>query len=364
MLPVYVNGRFLTQPLTGVQRYACEVLRALDALLGELEERPPFALVVPPNTQTSLDLEHVHEQRTGRLAGHLWEQLDLPRHAAEGVLLSLSVGPARHRRHFVTLHDAGVWANPGNFSFLFRTWYRTLIPMLRSSAVGFFTVSEFSKTELGRYARIPADRMVVTYNGVDHVLRGTGDPGTLARHGLERGGYVLCVGANNPNKNIGLVTEAMARIADPRLVLVNVGRANSQVFETPEAPSRFALKSLGHVSDGELRALYEGALCLAFPSHYEGFGIPPLEAMACGCPTIVARTSALPEACGDATLYCDPYDVGEMAAHLRALRDDAGLRERLRAAGRERAHKFTWRAAAQRILAVLLDAAQAPRQNK
>lgn len=364
MLPVFVNGRFLTQPLTGVQRYACEVLRALDALLEGLEERPPLTLVVPPRTRSSLGLALVPELCAGRLAGHLWEQIDLPRIAAGGVLLSLNVGPARHRRHFVTIHDAGVWANPGNFSLPFRAWYRTLIPLLARSAAGFFTVSEFSKAELGRHAHLPAERTVVTYNGVDHILRRPGETSILARHGLAPGGYVLCVGANNPNKNIGLVVAGLARLGDPRIVLVNVGHANPAVFQAAGPRWGAETRSLGHVSDAELRALYEGALCLAFPSRYEGFGIPPLEAMACGCPTIVARTSALPESCGDAALYCDLNDADEMAVHLRALRDDAALRERLRAAGREHARQFTWRAAAQRILGVLLEAAGTPAQKR
>ncbi|MEN8259677.1 MAG: glycosyltransferase family 1 protein [Pseudomonadota bacterium] len=356
MRPIFINGRFQSQPLSGVQRYASEIVFALDNLLAARGgERPTCTLLVPRDARNTLDLAVIEQKPVGRLRGHLWEQVDLPMHAAGGVLLSLAgTGPVAHQRHAVTIHDASVYANPGNFSFAFRAWYRTLLPLLGRSAARVFTVSEFSKSELARYCGIPKEKIRVTYNGTEHLLRGRWDDSFPKRQGLETGKYVLCVGADSPNKNVGLVVEALSRIDDAELVLVNVGANNSRVFKRGAGGCSVRLRSLGHVPDSVLRALYERALCVAFPSFYEGFGIPPLEAMVCGCPAVVARTSALPEVCGDAAMYCDPTDAGELAEHIRSLRQDPALRARLRASGIAHARKFTWRSGARDILNELL----------
>lgn len=350
--PLFINGRFLSQRLSGVQRYASEIVSGLDELLAsERGDVPACTLLVPPDAETTLPLTAIEQRRVGRLRGHLWEQIDLPAFAGRGVLLSLAgTGPVAHRRHLVTIHDAGVYANPGNFSPAFRAWYRTLLPLLGRSSVSLFTVSEFSKGELARYCKIPRRKIRVTYNGTEHLLREPRNDSVRTQQGLRKGSYVLCVGADNPNKNVRVIVDALAKVDDPALSLVNVGADNARVFRrVGMSRSGVRLRSLGHVSDSALRALYENALCLVFPSYYEGFGIPPLEAMLCGCPTIVARTSALPESCGDAALYCDPNDADELARQIRVVRDDAGLRNRMRARGIVRARRFTWRRGARDI---------------
>jgi glycosyltransferase involved in cell wall biosynthesis len=106
---------------------------------------------------------------------------------------------------------------------------------------------------------------------------------------------------------------------------------------------------LGYVTDGELRALYENALCFVYPSMYEGFGLPPVEAMTCGCPVIVAKAASLPEICGDAALYCDPMDPRDIARAIRLLAGNSSLRDELRAKGRVRAAGLTWKACAQEV---------------
>ena len=118
--------------------------------------------------------------------------------------------------------------------------------------------------------------------------------------------------------------------------------------ERPVLPAPATL--VGRVNDGELRALYEGAACFLFPSRYEGFGLPAIEAMACGCPVVAARAGALPEECGEAALLCDPASPGEFAAAVARLLDEPGLADGLRAAGRARAATFTWDGAARRLL--------------
>ncbi|MCP3917963.1 MAG: glycosyltransferase family 4 protein [bacterium] len=350
MRTLYINGRFLTQPLTGVQRYASEVMHAMDERLAE-PGSPRVILVAPYSMVLRPMLHNIEIQLVGRRKGHLWEQLDLLGPTSDGVLLSLTgTGPVRHPAHFVTIHDAGVFANPRNFSLGFRAWYRVLVPLLRRRARGFFTVSEFSRAELARLCRIPSDKVVITYNGCDHIMRLQPDDGFLERNDLQRGGYVLCVGADNPNKNLRLVRDAIALVQDLNLELVNVGATNDRVFRRTRNDSDVRQRDLGHVSDEALIALYKGALCLTFPSLYEGFGIPPLEAMCHACPVIAARSSALPETCGDAALFCDPHDPRELADHVRHLAETPAERERLIAAGTRHASGYTWARAAEGVL--------------
>jgi glycosyltransferase involved in cell wall biosynthesis len=358
MLPIYINGRFLSQPITGVQRYAAEVVTALDKLL--VEGRPAHLpqggvkLLVPQNACQQLSLRYISTRRIGRLKGHLWEQLELPGASSDGVLVGLAnTGPLWHPRQLITIHDASVFANPGNFSLAFRTWYRLLIPRLGQRAKTILTVSEFSRSELIRYCNFPETKIEVVYNGVDHIIREPADQDFLSGRNIKPGNYFLCVATSSRNKNIGLVMDALQFLGDVDLDLATVGGTNSKVFSEPRISRKCRMHELGYVSDSQLRALYENALCFVFPSLYEGFGIPPLEAMACGCPVIVARTSALPESCGDCALYCDPYDARGLASQIKSLRNDMTLRLRLKDLGKGHSSKFTWNACAQHVLAAL-----------
>ena len=125
------------------------------------------------------------------------------------------------------------------------------------------------------------------------------------------------------------------------------------MFADCEMKSTANLVRLGYVSDAALRALYENALCFVLPSLYEGFGIPPVEAMLCGCPVIVSTAPALVETCGEGALFCDPHSPAELAAKIVALADDDDLGSRMRARGLARARQFTWDDAAGRIIGLL-----------
>lgn len=360
MLPVYINGRFLSHPISGVQRFATEVVTALDRLLGHCPtahlSQGAVQLLVPQNARKQLSLQNIPTRRIGRLKGHLWEQLELLGASSGGVLVGLAnTGPLSHPRQLVTIHDASVLANPGNFSLAFRSWYRLLIPRLGRRAKKILTVSEFSRSELIRYYGFPETKIEVVYNGVDHIIREPPDARFLLGRTLKPGKYFLCVATLSPNKNIRLVTDALQFLNDVDLDLVTVGGTNLKVFSEPRISRNRRVHELGYVSDSQLRALYENALCFVFPSLYEGFGIPPLEAMACGCPVIVAKTSALPESCGNAALYCDPRDPHDLAAKLRSVLEDEQLRDRLRRAGHARVEQFSWETCARKVYTVVQD---------
>ncbi|HEU5304812.1 MAG TPA: glycosyltransferase family 1 protein, partial [Gemmatimonadales bacterium] len=132
---------------------------------------------------------------------------------------------------------------------------------------------------------------------------------------------------------------------------VVAGPVNPRIFGKADAP--VSAVQAGYVSDSELRALYEGAACFVYPSRYEGFGLPPVEAMACGCPVIVSRSASLPEVCGDAALYVDADDPTQLAAAIRRVMCEEGLADRLRQRGRERVRQWSWDTTAATTLATV-----------
>lgn len=354
-MDVFVNGRFLTQAVTGVQRYAACLLRAMDRVLDG-RDGPRVTLLYPPSAISEPPFHHVRVRRVGWRTGQLWEQLDLPRHAGAGALVSLcNTAPVAHRRQIVTIHDASVYAAPEAYSLMFRSWYRFLHAQLGRRATFIVTDSEFSAGELSRRVGIPADKLRVVLLGAEHVLEYTADHTVLDRFGV-REPFVLGVASQSPHKNFSAVVEAVRRLALDDFDVVIAGGTNPRVFGAPARFDGSGVKFVGYVSDGELRALYERAACFVYPSRYEGFGLPPLEAMACGCPVVVSREASLPEVCGDAALYCDWSDPGDIAKRITQVVRDRDLAERLRTMGRDRSRRFTWERSARALLDVLREA--------
>ena len=343
-----INGRYLSQPMIGVQRFAREATRALDALVAAADPAVrgwTFEVVAPANAEPDPALRAIPVRRlAGRLRGHAWEQLALPWHVPSGAtLLSLTgTGPVAVARQLTVMHDASVWAIPESFSRPFRLWYRVLLPTLGRRVRRVGTVSEFSRGELVRLAGVPAAKLVVVRPGAEHTHAVVPEPAVLERAGLVGRRFVLAVGSDVPNKQFDVIERAMEQPACAALDLVFVGGGHDRALAVAAGARRTRGRRIGRVTDGELRALYEHAVCLAFPSSYEGFGIPPLEAMAVGCPAVVARAASLPEVCGDGALYCEVGDAGALAAHVAALANDAALRAETIARGRARAARFTW----------------------
>jgi glycosyltransferase involved in cell wall biosynthesis len=352
--PVYLNGRFLTQAITGVQRSALEIVRALDRELGERSAggmlELEVTLLAPQSAREPPPLETIVLRRVGRLGGQAWEQLELPLYVKHGPLVSFAnLGPLALRDQCIPLHDASVFALPETFTPAFRLWYQWALPRLGHRARRILTDSLFSRRELVRWAGIPEDKIEVVPLAADHMLEAPADDGILERHSLLGNTFVLAVGSQSPHKNLELVLRALPLVSAAPFQLVVVGGANRQIFRGTPASNDGGIRHLGYVTDAELRALYQAAACLVFPSRYEGFGLPPLEAMTCGCPVIVSRTASLPEVCGDAALYCDPTDPVDFAARIRDVLQKPGLRDELRRRGLVQAGRFSWAATARAV---------------
>lgn len=289
----------------------------------------------------------------GRLGGHAWEQFDLPRLSAGSCLVSLcGTGPALYQRQLAVLHDAAVMANPRAFSFTFRNGYRAVFSSLMRRACVVATVSKFSATELVKYFGARASGLEVIYESGEHILRHPSDAQVLRRLGLENRRFVLSVGSRSPNKNFAGVVHAASLLTDLDIKVVCAGGSNSRVFAGTELKGDHLVLA-GYVTDSELRALYERAECFLYPSFYEGFGLPPLEAMHCGCPVIVSDGSSLPEVCGSAALYCNPSDPADIANRVRQVLSSAELRTDLRLSGLKRAAEFTWAQSARSFQEIL-----------
>ena len=211
----YINGRFVTQRLTGVQRFAVEVVRALDEqliLLGD--EAPQVTLLVPPDARPEAGFGRIKIEATGGLRGHAWEQVALAWRARDGVLLSLcNAGPVAHRRQLVVLHDASVYRETSAYSPLYATAHRLLGRMLSRTAK-IATVSRFSRAELSRILKIPEQDMLLAPNGGEHLARLEPDESVIARLGLRGERYFLVVGSRAPHKNMGLALAAADRAAE------------------------------------------------------------------------------------------------------------------------------------------------------
>ena len=341
-----INGRFLTRQSTGVDRFALELMRAF------AERRPGVKLraLLPGAAKPYGHAPQGWQlDASGRGDGQTWEQFSLPRLAGDTPLINLcNTAPLMRQRQLAVIHDAATLANPGNFSFAFRSWYRVMIGALMRRAQVVASVSRFSADELIHYFGARARGVEVIHEGGEHILREPADTSVIERLSLGGRRYVLAVGSQSPNKNLIAAVEAMKLLDDPDLLLVAAGGGNNRVFAAA-AVSDPRLVTTGYVSDAQLRALYEGATSFVFPSYYEGFGLPPLEAMCCGCPVVVSDRASLPEVCGDAALYCDPADPASLARQLRKLLDSPALRDELRAAGHARAASFGWGRAAQQF---------------
>lgn len=349
---ITVNGRFLSQPTTGVQRYAHELLNALDALLVARKVEPlPVTVLAPPNAGTLPAWSVLRARRAGRLKGQAWEQFDLALHARGSLLFTPCGGaPLAHDRHVITIHDAGIFATPLAYAPAYRVYYKILQKQLARKARHIISVSQFSKKELIRYLDIPEEKISCTWLSGEHVLGFPTDNTALERNQLKPGGYILAVGSRNPNKNLHGLAAALAYLQETHLTLAVVGGSNSAIFGRNGG---FAgpVRELGMVTDGQLRTLYENAACFIFPSFYEGFGLPPLEALTLGVPVVVSRAASLPEIFGDAVIYCDPNSPKDIADQISYA---TSVGDRNTESARTHASSFTWERCARQTWDVLL----------
>jgi glycosyltransferase involved in cell wall biosynthesis len=360
MVTVAVNGRFLSQPVTGVQRYALNILKQMDHLLGS---EPDFGnldinVVCDRPPPLPFDYERLRVTVTGGMRGYPWEQFVLPRQPARAFISLCNVGPIYRRNHIVCIHDTNVYDVPDSYSRSFRLTYRAVLPAVARTASRVVTVSSYSRDSLLRHGVAPAGReIIVAPNGYEHVLAWTPSQGGLPDDLTEKP-YVLMVGSYAKHKRHEILLAGAERLREAGISIVVAGKPGS-IFSDHHLPKSSHIRFLGNVSDNELCWLYRNALALAFPSCHEGFGLPVLEAMALGCPVISSDRASLPEVCGDAAVIISSPRTDDWIKAIVQLRDDQTYRSRLSDAGVGQARRFSWQRSARTFLNLALDVSQA-----
>lgn len=359
-LPVYLNGRFLKQTLSGVQRFATEISAGL-VRQGVISE-----IVVPPSGRGGGDegtsrFGNIRIRKFGFGRGHLWEQTMLPWATSGGLLVNLgNTAPLLARQQIVVIHDCG-WASvPEAYSERFRATYRVMQAGLVARGVRVVTVSEFARGEIMHHLGARAEQVSVIPEGGDHVRAVPADATVLAENDLLPGRYVLVVGNLVAHKNLRVLAKLGEALAARGLVLAIVGARRDGIFQQQggEDMPRVA-RYLGRVSDGALRALYEHAACFVFPSRYEGFGLPAVEAMACACPVVASDIPVLREVCGEAALFADPFSQDAFVRQVMRVLDEDGLAGRLREAGAARLLRYNWAQASAAMAGIIAAALHA-----
>jgi glycosyltransferase involved in cell wall biosynthesis len=295
-------------------------------------------------------------------SGHLWEQLHLPV-AARGSLLwsPVSTGPVAFSRQVCTIHDLIPIDHPEWFDRRFAQWYGWILPRVAGISQHIIAVSSFTKLRIVERFNIPHDRVSVILNGVDQSFlypRSEQEHEELRTEMGIQGPYVLFLGSVEPRKNLNRLIDAWTAIrnripADTTLLIVGLP-------ENPKIHSRVlfgavpnSIKFVGYVDQQKLPVLYSGAAAFVYPTLCEGFGLPVLEAMACGAPVLTSGSTSLPEVAGNAALLVDPLSTDEIGLGLVRLLGDHTLRERLRTLGLARAAQLTWEKGAGDTWAIL-----------
>ena len=328
---------------------AIDRLVATDEIPGSIR-LAGWTLLVPRDVRAGLELKNIQVLQAGSRTGHAWDQIDLARAARTGPLISLAnSGPIFHHDQRVVIHDAQVFRHPEFFDRKYAFFHRRLGRLLAARAK-LSTVSEFSRRELADVLALPANRMEVYPNSAEHLAGLTADLSILSRLQLNPGHFFLAVGSLKKNKNIRLAINAAQSLGRPDYPLVVVGAENERVFGHEDLAADQHVIFAGRLSDECLAALYQHATAFVFPSLYEGFGVPPLEAMLFGCPVIASDIGPARETCGDAAWYFSPTDASELSALMKARIGKGALSETERRQQLERLSRYSWRSSALALL--------------
>lgn len=341
---IVINGRFLSQSISGVQRFAYEMTKSLISMGIDITVLTPRNI----NAGYSLDGKII---RWGVNKGHLWEQFDLflylKTHGNPLMINFSGLGPIHYKNQICTIHDLSYLINPAWFSRNYYRFYRYCTPVLAKNCKKIITVSNYSKNEITRLLKVNPDKVCVIYNAVDFSNIKPSGPEKLSTQP-----YILSVGSIDPRKNLVKLFEAFnkSQIKDKyRLVLVG---EKANIFSTIDSDD-INKNWLGYVSDEELVYLYKNASLFVYLSLYEGFGIPPLEAMSLGCPVILSDIPVFHEIFGDSAYYVSPENTEEITNTMHKIISDNNAREEIIKKSFETSSHYSWKKSASLLIKLI-----------
>ena len=335
MRKIIVNGKFLTQRVTGVQRYARELLLELDKLI----EKNQITLAVPVEAKEIPDYKNIKVVSVGKRSGIFWEQIEFPLYVKcqRGTSLNLCNVAPLIDPGIVCIFDMKIKMFPQFFSWKFNLWYNILFFNQAHRAKLILTDSGSAKKDiLQYYTNLTSEKIQVIYPGWQHYARIGYDESTLTKYGLEKEQYYFAMGSIDPNKNFKWIAEMAKR--EPESIFAVAGSINKKVFAAGmgfECPSNMRL--LGYVTDEEAKTLMRDCKAFLFPSFCEGFGIPPLEAVSAGAKSlVVSDIPVMHEIFGKNANYIDPANPTK----LKIFRDDIA----------SALNKYSWEISAKKLL--------------
>ncbi len=311
MNQLIINGLFLSQRPTGVHRFAYEMCVALQ------NEHCDFIVVAPRRILRNHYAITFPLQQIGINSGHLWEQVDLPLfmsvHYRHTTLVSFTgLGPLFRKKHITTIHDVSFLVNHHWFSTAYYLFYKWATPIVAKHASHIITVSQFSKKEIASYLSVKTNKITVIYNAIaNHFCVPASNNMSLPARP-----YMLAVSSHDPRKNFKRLIDAylLSDITTHDLIIVG---GSARTFANERWTEHPHIHLVGYVSDNELRDFYRHATLFIYPSLYEGFGIPPLEALAQGCPVLASNIEVLHEIYDNAITYCNPTNPNDIANKMR-----------------------------------------------
>ncbi len=305
MKKIVINGKFYAQRVTGVQRFAREILLELDKIATSLE----IEIIVPSNAENVPELKNIKVIKTKFKKSILWEQIYLPmyiwRHKAIGVHLC-HVAPII-KPDIVCIHDTNVLRNPKWFTRKVWLWYKLIGCMCAVFAKKIITISNFSKNELKDVLKVPDSKIYTICEGWQHLKKINNTDDALKKYGMKEKNFYFSLGTQAIYKNMKWVYSYATK--HPNEEFAVSGSSYCKIFgkDSIEIPAN--VHFLGYLSDEEVKAFMRYCKAFLFPSFYEGFGIPPLEAISVGCPVIVSDIPVMHEIFGNSVHYIDPNNI-------------------------------------------------------